>query len=1002
MPSVAAVVATYNRPGLLASRALSSIAYQTRLPDTLIVVDDSAASIRPANRAVVGKFRCEGVQVMYIENQRTPGASGAWNTALSELWHIAPSSFVAILDDDDMWEPDYLEQCENEALGQHLDMVATGIVFNWSGEQGSILLRSPESLDVNELLVRNPHIQGSNLFVRLHKLLEAGGFDEGLRSTTDRDICIRLADLGTVRYSRIEDCLVQHYAESDRPRLSTPGSDAKRAGLRGFYRKYRGRMTDEQKEAFIRRSLEVFGCDPTAAATIDPSTTPPPMTSVPDGHLNLVVGAITSPDVSGVASLMSSFHEKTNGRDDVTLKVVLLENGRHDSASRTELADAVAGASMQGLDVRVINLEQQAQDVDAGVFDATPAQMSGRKGVALSRTMLQHYLFGLAKPLPGAAAWVLDDDVVLEGLSSGSDGATRVEQVDYISAIKGLKQTGNGVVLGEVVGDPPLPVLNCVRTQIVDLYHNLLQMASLNPDDPYPDRLQEDRQQRLEAPDYYYDLSGAHTNHLESPFWYEPIDRCASVRSALQEMVSQLPEILRGGQVFRPLAAAVSHDPGFEGRPSLNRGPNTLVFDLQALRNFPNAVPTIEGSDTRRSDMVWSLLNHFVAGRGVVQAPLPVRQQREAEVETDKHIDTLISDIRGHALFSSLRDLLMRKSQERQSQGLIVHSPELLDIGDAEIEETVARYTDYLEERTYTFEMNFMRVKGLLSALRRFYDQGITSRMRPWWLDPSEDSEVAHRLRMFAESVESIYTQENLDDIRRRLFQGEIESVGDFFRKLSETVARYRLQTPLPTNELRLAADSFVKSEFRTGNLNCLGIGEEAVVLTDGRIVYKYFHYWQHRANEDCLAFLGSLAGRLKGFSTLPDIREVHLSGDRLVITYPYEPGQRYEGGRLDELLTLLRECRVAGIACRNIHPDNLIVTQSGLKLIDFGPDIVPHTDDDFEQMCRRSYLTYRFHYRSDLKRLMTRSLTDSTMPELTGFDLFLTALHPRGLDELF
>ena len=104
-------------------------------------------------------------------------------------------------------------------------MVATGIVFNRSGEQDSVLLRSPESLDVYDLLVRNPHIQGSNLFVRLHKLLEAGGFDEGLRSTTDRDICIRLADLGTVRYGRIEDCLVQHYAESDRPRLSTPGSD---------------------------------------------------------------------------------------------------------------------------------------------------------------------------------------------------------------------------------------------------------------------------------------------------------------------------------------------------------------------------------------------------------------------------------------------------------------------------------------------------------------------------------------------------------------------------------------------------------------------------------------------------------------------------------------------------------------------------------------------------------------------------------------------------------
>ena len=463
-----------------------------------------------------------------------------------------------------------------------------------------------------------------------------------------------------------------------------------------------------------------------------------------------------------------------------------------------------------------------------------------------------------------------------------------------------------------------------------------------------------------------------------------------------------MPDILRGGQVFRPLVATAPHDPGLAVRTSLSRGPNTLVFDLQALRDFPNAVPTIEGPDTRRSDMVWSLLNRFVAGRSVVHAPLPVRQEREADIESDQRIDTLVNDIRGHALFSSLRDLLLLKSEERESQGLIVHSPELLDFGEAEIEETVARYTDYLEERAHTFEVNFARVKGLLSALRRFYDQGDTAHMRPWWLDPSEDSEVAHRLRMFAESVESIYTQENLDGIKRRVFQGEIESVSDFFRKLSETVARYRLHTPLPTNELRLAADSFVKSEFRTGDLNCLGIGEEGVVLTDRRMVYKYFHYWQHRANEDRLAFLRSLAGRLNGFSTLPDIREVRLSGDRLVITYPYEPGRRYEGGRLDELLTLLRECREAGIACRNIHPDNLIVTQSGLKLIDFGLDIVPHTDDDFEQMCRRSYLTYRFHYRSDLKRLMTRSLTDPAMPELTGFDLFLTALHPRGLDELF
>ena len=415
MPSIAAIVATYNRPGLLASRALISIASQSRPLDTLIVVDDSDHDIRPLNRRVVDEFESGSTQVIYIENRRTPGASGAWNTTLYELHRIAPSSYVAILDDDDMWEPNYLERCEIEASTRNLDMVAAGIVFNRSEGQNSILLRSPESLEVDDLLVGNPHIQGSNLFVRLSRLLEAGGFDEALRSTTDRDICIRMADLGTVRYGSIHECLVQHYAESDRPRLSTPGSDAKSAGLRSFYRKYRARMSVEQKAAFIRRSIEVFGCDPTAVETYDLSGVPQLPLPTPESHLNLVIGVITSPDVRGVASLIDSLLRVTEGRNDVTLKVVLLENGRHDAVSRTALIDAVSAASGQGLDVTVIDLERQRQDVEAGVFDATPEQMSGRKSIALSRTMLQHYLFKAAKPLPGAVVWVLDDDVALEG-----------------------------------------------------------------------------------------------------------------------------------------------------------------------------------------------------------------------------------------------------------------------------------------------------------------------------------------------------------------------------------------------------------------------------------------------------------------------------------------------------------------------------------------------------------------------------------------------------------
>ncbi len=296
-------------------------------------------------------------------------------------------------------------------------MVAARLVFHRFQNTETAIYLPPSSLEVDDLLVRNPHIQGSNLFVRLRKLLEAGGFDEALTSTTDRDICIRLADLGTVRYGGLEEGLVHHFADADRPRLSTPGSDAKLAGLTYFFRKYRGRMSDEQQAAFIDRSQRLFDCDPTGPVILPAPAAP--VLSVREGNiseipLTLVAGAITSPDTGLVERLLNSLRDKVGGRKGVTLRVVLLENGGHEPASRQKLRDFVDRATNQGLDVVIKTLEEQEADVEAGVFDATPEQLSIRKSIALSRTMLQHYLFMEAKPLPGAVVWILDDDVVLE------------------------------------------------------------------------------------------------------------------------------------------------------------------------------------------------------------------------------------------------------------------------------------------------------------------------------------------------------------------------------------------------------------------------------------------------------------------------------------------------------------------------------------------------------------------------------------------------------------
>ena len=218
---VAVLVATSERTELLKTRALPSIARQTRAPACVVVVDDSGDAGAKRTEALVRGWRPAGVDVAYLRNRRSTGAAGAWNSGLDHLLRICADPrrlFVAILDDDDEWAPVHLERCLAAAERQRLDVVASGF---WRIEEGAepSLVNPPESLEVPRFLVGNPGIQGSNLVCRLSVLLEAGMFDESLPSCTDRDSCIRIADLSGVRYGAVAEPTVRHFACASRPRL---------------------------------------------------------------------------------------------------------------------------------------------------------------------------------------------------------------------------------------------------------------------------------------------------------------------------------------------------------------------------------------------------------------------------------------------------------------------------------------------------------------------------------------------------------------------------------------------------------------------------------------------------------------------------------------------------------------------------------------------------------------------------------------------------------------
>lgn len=151
--------------------------------------------------------------------------------------------FHSLADDDDAWEPHHIQACLDalaQSPGSH--MAVSGIVrHTHSTPAGPPALSTTSTADstataatsaagvaqslppagplvAEPFLAGNPHIQGSNLFVRLDAVLAAGCFNEWLPSTTDRDLCLRLAGVG-VQAAVTGVHSVHHYAAPCQPTL---------------------------------------------------------------------------------------------------------------------------------------------------------------------------------------------------------------------------------------------------------------------------------------------------------------------------------------------------------------------------------------------------------------------------------------------------------------------------------------------------------------------------------------------------------------------------------------------------------------------------------------------------------------------------------------------------------------------------------------------------------------------------------------------------------------
>jgi cellulose synthase/poly-beta-1,6-N-acetylglucosamine synthase-like glycosyltransferase len=189
-PSVSVIVPAYGVAHLL-GEALVSLLAQSRPDWEAIVIDDGAPDdVAAAFAPFAGDRR---FRLLRTDNQ---GLATARNRAIG----AARAPFVALLDGDDRYMPDYLEQMLAEihadpGLG-FVSCDAAG--FGAGGRAGSLQselypMSGPVSLE--RVLSREINIFVAAI-IRRTALEEVGGFDGRLRAVEDLDLWIRLLSAG--------------------------------------------------------------------------------------------------------------------------------------------------------------------------------------------------------------------------------------------------------------------------------------------------------------------------------------------------------------------------------------------------------------------------------------------------------------------------------------------------------------------------------------------------------------------------------------------------------------------------------------------------------------------------------------------------------------------------------------------------------------------------------------------------------------------------------------
>lgn len=185
------IVPTYKRNAYLV-KALDSVQKQTFTDFECLIVNDYPP-FHDEVEAIVAALGDERFRV--IHHEKNGGQPQARNTAILQ----AQTNILALLDDDDIWEPDFLEL----HVQRHRDMPEAGMVYSGAIEfwEEDILgtkffPATPPPEDIRTAILRGEFCLKCTSIVSVKRdaIMQSGMFDVTLPSYVDWDMWLRMSE----------------------------------------------------------------------------------------------------------------------------------------------------------------------------------------------------------------------------------------------------------------------------------------------------------------------------------------------------------------------------------------------------------------------------------------------------------------------------------------------------------------------------------------------------------------------------------------------------------------------------------------------------------------------------------------------------------------------------------------------------------------------------------------------------------------------------------------